>query len=838
MTTLRVFTLLAFVAVCFGGGNPGLNNGPEKDGATGVIATCVDCPPMPDPDPNCVIKGNQFRGSQHNTAKVWICHGTSSETNPYVLINVDDASLWQGHFDGGAPGHGKNNHPDIWPNSVGYDGLLYDCNCERVLPEEEEEEGPEVFAVILNVNHGANCIDNDGHHCEDELVRVSIGQTFTTECGLDLTSCDVYISALPPGTLVLNSDDNETVGSPTSGSASYFWKLTCEEARSIDIQLPPNYDKDLALSFTVKATRDSCRNNDTNLEATNEVFTDVQIQPINDPPVIGFILAGVIPDEFSSAPKLNLYNTWGYATNLQTETSRFSLADIDLDTADPDHPLQVHVTVSNGVVCFDTDTTVRLQNVITSQWEYVTIPARPRGSVTHCFSEIEFQCLKGSTTSLEICSEVLNSLHYLAPNDFAGEDNIKIEVDDIGSTGACLLPGPALWSKCTSDFIDIPINVVCERGAPLAIDDNEDNVYANAGTNIPNSVKTIYNPTGGGGPKGDLGDKIAICHGTSSDTNPWNFIVVSKNAYYGHFLSRTCKNDGTFDSVNRVTDDYTCCLSATDEALRNGEVTSDEAAEMNVECSWRVFEACEAYVSAGAKGNPKGQEDALSQCCVDVSGADCVATKSRDKCDTCSGHGTKYHDVFLGDAYRGGNPSNDRTFTISDCPVGFGFDDGQCTAEISCSCNLVVRGPSHKRLILTKEGITYSSSLVGDGTTVSDSDSAQAAGAGAATADSASADKDTLYSLLGAGVAVALVGLVVVGALYRRRRGSKKADVEADAATAAAADTNRKPKANSNLTWVQEMSEVEPSTEGSILALAAAIEAADDDERSSLVNGN
>jgi hypothetical protein len=47
-----------------------------------------------------------------NADKVSICHGTASETNPYVLINVDAHAL-EGHFDGTAPGHGKNNHPDL-----------------------------------------------------------------------------------------------------------------------------------------------------------------------------------------------------------------------------------------------------------------------------------------------------------------------------------------------------------------------------------------------------------------------------------------------------------------------------------------------------------------------------------------------------------------------------------------------------------------------------------------------------------------------------------------------------------------------------------------------------
>ena len=44
--------------------------------------------------------------------KVSLCHGTASAKNPYVLISVDESAL-KGHFDGTAPGHGKNNYPDF-----------------------------------------------------------------------------------------------------------------------------------------------------------------------------------------------------------------------------------------------------------------------------------------------------------------------------------------------------------------------------------------------------------------------------------------------------------------------------------------------------------------------------------------------------------------------------------------------------------------------------------------------------------------------------------------------------------------------------------------------------
>ena len=47
-----------------------------------------------------------------NAGKVLLCHGTASDSNPYVLISVSENAL-AGHFDGTAPGHGKNNYPDF-----------------------------------------------------------------------------------------------------------------------------------------------------------------------------------------------------------------------------------------------------------------------------------------------------------------------------------------------------------------------------------------------------------------------------------------------------------------------------------------------------------------------------------------------------------------------------------------------------------------------------------------------------------------------------------------------------------------------------------------------------
>jgi hypothetical protein len=47
--------------------------------------------------------------------KVTICHGTASESNPYVEVTVSAASFKDGHFDDGPENksHGDQNHPDF-----------------------------------------------------------------------------------------------------------------------------------------------------------------------------------------------------------------------------------------------------------------------------------------------------------------------------------------------------------------------------------------------------------------------------------------------------------------------------------------------------------------------------------------------------------------------------------------------------------------------------------------------------------------------------------------------------------------------------------------------------
>ena len=56
--------------------------------------------------------GGATNASATQDHKVRLCHGTASDTNPYVLITVDEHAL-KGHFDETGPGHGQNNAPDF-----------------------------------------------------------------------------------------------------------------------------------------------------------------------------------------------------------------------------------------------------------------------------------------------------------------------------------------------------------------------------------------------------------------------------------------------------------------------------------------------------------------------------------------------------------------------------------------------------------------------------------------------------------------------------------------------------------------------------------------------------
>jgi hypothetical protein len=72
--------------------------------------------------------------------KVDICHRTASDTNPYVLINVDEASLSPGHLDNADPGH----KPKFWKSDGTWNGV----------PHSEGDAKDDYLASAIEIEQG------------------------------------------------------------------------------------------------------------------------------------------------------------------------------------------------------------------------------------------------------------------------------------------------------------------------------------------------------------------------------------------------------------------------------------------------------------------------------------------------------------------------------------------------------------------------------------------------------------------------------------------------------------------------------------------------------------
>jgi hypothetical protein len=63
----------------------------------------------------CAVGSVGAMGAQASPSdKVVLCHGTASETNPYVVITVDEHSL-KGHFNSTSSDHGPRNPDFLMP---------------------------------------------------------------------------------------------------------------------------------------------------------------------------------------------------------------------------------------------------------------------------------------------------------------------------------------------------------------------------------------------------------------------------------------------------------------------------------------------------------------------------------------------------------------------------------------------------------------------------------------------------------------------------------------------------------------------------------------------------
>lgn len=577
MNLLKVCIFVALVAICAAGGKPGGN--PNGGGHTATSdEVCPNCPPRPEADPNCVPK------KEAQKDKVAICHGTASESNPYVLIVVDDASTWEGHFSGGGPGHGKKNHPDIWPNSIGYDGLLYDCNCERppAPPPAGTTTGvshpPEVLTVAsVNIlcSGGAPLEEVDSVlYCpsidEDSPVTPSFGLDITTD-GVTQDSCIVELSGLPDGASL---EGCGTCG-PVDGSKGNQYQMTCDEFSAMtSIILPDNHDSDVPVTVTVTLAGTSIYTGATLEDTATRAFT-FRVTPINDAPEVTLEVLDQDGNVVSYASGLHptVDSVWGWKTYLPN----VRIADVDLHHVHPDtntkdfqgNPLLVKISVEHGMLGFSESQVLSLLGAVDTaedpseeNFQDMVIAAgtfagdQDSQTCLSCFTSIVFRVSsigadvkEGDCNSAECrASKILNSLFYVADVGFVGDDSITIAVDDLGSYGECPLGTTrsagslqtrfhsegtsgvaALWCPCTSHEFTISVSVECETTRPTSTT-SSDLVYG--------ALKgTVYNPSQGGGWGNEDQEKIAICHSTAAKRSvgePAHItLVVSQNTLNG-----------------------------------------------------------------------------------------------------------------------------------------------------------------------------------------------------------------------------------------------------------------------------------------------------------------
>jgi Tfp pilus assembly major pilin PilA len=566
---------------------------------------------QPDYNPDCQLK--KFKPEEQFEKKEWICHGTASETNPYVLIHVAKSSLWKGHFDGGAPGHGKKNHDDIWPNTIGYDGVFYDCNCERpaVVPPPAPPPPPTVYPpvpreFVLTVG------DTDGKEPENPadaskvtLIVTIAEKTVTPFEGQD--SCygesfrvnTLKVYGFPEGSTCQNTacctvyaDYIQFSGTSNTTADHYNAHIDGQVVdclgEALTIVLPTNEDQfhgKIEYSVTAEIVTvttvcpcDACSPSDSGVG---------HVIPLNDAPTIVFegpanvefgqsaplftSIAVKDADYYSAANtcpriirvRLSSESLWLGFKNGETSELGVALGGWNLFVRDTEGTYRevlvpvVDWTYSGSQKCGDADAT----GITCLDGE-----AAPNNA----FSAIAFEIEYGQLNAL------LADVHFVAMENVVGATTVTLTVDDkihthtaydidgaevtrgcggfIGYEGEDVYEGNGrAWgvcpaAGCAAASVVVPVNVICRdvSGASLcdvgtynnACKNNvwwmteervtQKNAYTTCATVNQTTAKTT---------------KLQICHGTSSDTNPYNLLEVAASAAHGHLkrvITETC----------------------------------------------------------------------------------------------------------------------------------------------------------------------------------------------------------------------------------------------------------------------------------------------------------
>lgn len=236
--------------------------------------------------------------------KVDICHGTASDSNPYVLISVPLATAVD-HLNGDGSSDRNQRRPDMFPNSIGYDGQLYDCDCNAP----GYSDPLTVSLTLPAVNAAGSTYSGD----EDTAVAIS-GSAVASDAAATVT---VYIE------LEADSGCSVSGGSP-SGSAGLVWYGSADDFSSG------------AFSFSCAQDQYGC----TTVSIVAEAVLGSEVAA--DSAIVSACLESVNDAPYVSTSGSTIDADWGSYTCLSDVSGVLSAGDVDADS------VTVTVTADNG----------------------------------------------------------------------------------------------------------------------------------------------------------------------------------------------------------------------------------------------------------------------------------------------------------------------------------------------------------------------------------------------------------------------------------------------------------------------------------------------------------